>query len=97
MKEECLRINHRTNNVLELSTVENSCSHLNTENYNFYLTLFTKSFVIPNSCPSYIGHLIFQSNIDYYLKRKSYHMSIGCDNKQKLTISQKEKGLKRIY
>jgi hypothetical protein len=96
VKEECLRINHRTTNVLELATVrvskENSCSHLYTENYNFDLTFFTKSFVVSNSCPSYIGHLIFQSSIDYYLKRKSFHMSIGCDDKQKLTISQKEKG-----
>jgi hypothetical protein len=97
IKEECLRIIQRTNNVLELDTVslskDNSCSNLNTNNYNFYMTFYTKSFFISNSCPNYLGHLIFQSNIDYYLKRKSFHMSIGCYNKQKLIISQKEKGL----
>jgi len=92
MKEECLRINYRTKNVLELSTVDHNCHNLNTENYNLHLTFVTQSFTISNSCPTHIGHLIFQSNIDYYLKRKSYQMSIGCDNKQKLTISQKETG-----
>jgi hypothetical protein len=96
INQECLRIIQRTENVIELYTVslskDNSCSYFNNENYNLYYTFFTKSFAISNPCPRYIGHLIFQSNIDYYLKRKSFHMSIGCDNKEKLTISQKQKG-----
>jgi hypothetical protein len=72
---------------------DNSCSNFNTNNYNFYIIFYTKSFIISHSCPNYIGHLIFQSSIDYYLKRKSFHMSIGCHNRQKLIISQKEKGI----
>jgi hypothetical protein len=100
MTEECLRINRRTNNVIELDTVplvnENSCRNLNTNEYTLSLILFTKSFAISDSlssCPSYIGHLIYQSNIDYYLKRNSFHMSVGCDNKRKITMSQKQKGM----
>jgi hypothetical protein len=96
IKEECLRIIQRTNNVLELDTInlskDNNCNNLNNNN-NFYLTFYTKSLIISHSCPNYIGDLIFQSNIDYYLKRKSFYMSIGCHNKKKIIISQKEKGL----
>jgi hypothetical protein len=94
MKDECLRIIRQTDNILELSTVslskENRC---NPNNPNLYLTFYAKSSVVSPSCPNYIGHLIYQSNIDYYLKRKSYHMFIGCQNKENLIISDNEKGL----
>jgi hypothetical protein len=97
MKEECLRIVHPTDNILELSTVllskENRCNH--PHHPNFYSTFYTQSSVISSSssCPNYIGHLLYQSSIDYYLKRKFYHMSIGCQNKQNIIISENEKGL----
>ncbi|CAF3761022.1 unnamed protein product [Adineta steineri] len=97
MKEECLRIIQQTNNVIELYTKSlsngNNCSYFNNENYSLYETFFTKSFAISNSCPTHIGYLIYQSNTDYYLKRKSFLMSVGCDNKEKLIISQKQKDL----
>ncbi|CAF2698230.1 unnamed protein product [Rotaria sp. Silwood2] len=97
IKEECLHIIQRTNNVIELYTFtllnENNCYNINNDNYNLYLTFFTKSFTLSNSCPSYINDVLFQSNINFDLEKKSFYMSIDCNNKQKLTISQNEKDL----
>lgn len=94
MNEECLRIVHPTDNILELSIVplskDNRCNH---HHSNFHFIFYTKSSLISQNCPNYIGHLLYQSSIDYYLKRKSYHMSIGCQNKQNIIILDNEKGL----
>ncbi|CAF3716634.1 unnamed protein product [Rotaria sordida] len=99
IKEECLRIIQRTNNVIELYTFtlsnEKNCYNLNNDNYNLYLTFFTKSFTLSNPCPNYINDLLFQSNINFDLQRKTFHISVDCDNKPKLTISQNKKDLQR--
>ncbi|CAF3678141.1 unnamed protein product [Rotaria sp. Silwood1] len=97
IKEECLRIIQRTNNVIELYTYtlsnENNCYNLNYNNYNLYLIFITKSFKLLNSCPNYINNLLFQTNINFNLYRKSFQLSIDCNNKEKLTFLQNQKGL----
>ena len=100
IKEECLRINQPTNNVIELYigtlSHENNCHHLHNNNYNLYLTFFTKSFTIMNSCSNYINQLLVQSNIDFYSEQKLIYMSIDCDSEQKLINLGNEKGLKLL-
>ncbi|CAF2112150.1 unnamed protein product [Rotaria magnacalcarata] len=96
---ECLRLIQRTDNVIELYTAtllnENDCYYLNDDNYELYLTVFTKSFIPSDPCPPYINDLLIQSTtIDFDLKTKSLHMSIDCDKEQKLTISQNDQNLK---
>ncbi|UJR22541.1 hypothetical protein I4U23_025590 [Adineta vaga] len=97
MKEECLRIIQRTDNVLELHTIplinEGDCVYFNEKNVNVHSTYFTQSLSVSNPCPNYIGHLIYQTNIDHHNRRKSFYMSIGCDQKEKLTISQKSRDI----
>lgn len=97
MTEECLGLIQRSDNVIELYTSQVShvkdCSYLSNGHYNLYLTFVSKSIVPADSCPSYITDILFQSNIDFNLKTKAWHISIDCDNKQQLTISQNEKGL----
>ncbi len=94
-KDECLRINRRTNNVLEL--ILNNC---NNNEYNKTYIFLTKLNSL-SLCPISIGRLLIESNINYHhhhsliLRKKIFQMSVGCDKKEKLIIYQTEKGLKK--
>ncbi len=93
MKDECLRINRRTNNVLEL--ILSNC--INNE-YNRSLIFTTKTNAL-SSCPISIGHLLLESNVNHHrslvLRKKIFQISVGCDKKEKLMIYQTEKGMKK--
>ena len=81
--EQCLRIFRRTPDVVEIffSDCEHERSHLS-------LTFLRKSSA-SSSCPTSIGHLSFESTSNQHQRRISYEMSVGCEQRQRLTISQK--------
>ena len=87
MTEEYLRIIQRTSNVIELAIVTSTTD--DDDDYSMSWTFFTRSI---STCPRHLGHLIFQSDADYYSKRESLYMSIGCDQRHKISISQGRKG-----
>jgi hypothetical protein len=92
VKDECLRLNRRTNNVLEL--ILNNCYD---DEYNRTFIFTTKSNSSSSSCPISIGHLLLQSNFHHHhsfvFQKKIFEMSVGCDKKEKLMIYQTEQGL----
>ncbi|CAF2522822.1 unnamed protein product [Rotaria sp. Silwood2] len=96
VNEKCLQIEKRTNNVLEL--IINNCHN---NEYSKILTFIKKSNYSSSSCPTSIGHLLFESNFNHHhnhhrqlvLRKKIFHMSIGCDKKDKLIIYQIEKDI----
>ena len=95
MKDECLRIAQRTSNILELYIFPLSKDHRcsNTHPLHFHQIFYLgSSSRLVQPCPTFLGHLIYQSNIDYHLKREFSHMSIGCDEREKLIISEKDQG-----
>ncbi|UJR26532.1 hypothetical protein I4U23_007855 [Adineta vaga] len=93
VNNECLRIHRRTHNVLEL--ILNDCT---TNGYKKTITFVTKSNHF-SSCPTSIGHLLLEINHHHHhnhhrkivLRKKAFHMSVGCDNREKLMIYQTEK------
>ncbi|CAF1046948.1 unnamed protein product [Adineta ricciae] len=96
-KQECLRITRRTDNVLELHTIplshERNCDAFHEKNFNFAHTFFTQSMPMSNPCPKSIGYLVYHASMDDHDRRRSLHMSIGCDDKDKLTISKESRDL----
>ncbi|CAF2042517.1 unnamed protein product [Rotaria magnacalcarata] len=91
VQEKCLRINQRTNNVLEFNI--NNCNN----NEDSKILTFVKKSNYLSQCPTSIGHLSFESNLNHHrpflLRKQSFHLSVGCDNREKLITYQVEKDL----
>lgn len=81
--EQCLRIFRRTADVVEIffSDCEHERSHLS-------LTFLRKSSASA-SCPTSVGHLSFESTSNRHQHQINYEMSVGCEQRQRLTITQK--------
>ncbi len=95
IKDECLRLNRRTTNVLEL--ILNNC-YDNEYNHTFIFTTKSNS---STSCPISIGHLLLESNFHHHhsliFQKKIFQLSVGCDKKEKLIIYQTEKGWRNQF
>lgn len=93
--EKCLRINQRTSNTLELNVY--NCNN----NEDSKILTFVKKFNSLSTCPTSIGHLSIEANVNqrrqYFLRDKLFHLSVGCDHKEKLITYQVEKGSKLSY
>ena len=98
--EECLQIIHRSDEVIELVLMGSmSCQYISETDEKISWTFIRTS--PPKStnftCPTYLGRLTFQSDVDYHLKRKSFRMSVGCDQSGTVDISRgdQEQGSER--
>jgi hypothetical protein len=91
MADRCLRISRRTTNVLEL-IIETCDDH----RVNSALTFVRKS-PDRSSCPTSIGRLSLQSDLNQYDRNlmftdSTYHLSVGCDTHDQLITSLIGKG-----
>lgn len=89
VKDQCLRLIRRADNVLEL--ILNNCYDNQTSQSLIFLTK-TRSI---SSCSISIGHFLLESIIDHHhqhhsviLRNQPKQISVGCEHRQKLMIHQ---------
>lgn len=93
MTEECLQIIHRSDEVIELVLMGSmSCQYISDTDEKISWTFIRDSQVktINSICPTYLGRINFQSDIDYHMKKTSFQMSVGCDQSGTVEISRRE-------
>jgi len=89
VKDQCLRIIRRADNVLELILTD--CH----DNQTSQSLIFTTNIRSMSSCSISIGHLLLESIIDHQqqhhsiiLRNRPKQISVGCEQKEKLMIHQ---------
>jgi len=86
--QQCVRFLHRTSSVLEMIFYD--CH--NDQSIRSSWT-FLRPNLVSNSCPRSIGSLYLQSMLNARVQRQiNYQMSIGCDEKEKILITQQDRG-----